>query len=358
MPITLNQHRRGITQTLIATFSDDEEPKQGFQSLFPNVTTNTKYVSIEVERHNQLVAVDVQRCTDPNRNIFSHSMEKIFQPPYYNESFDFTACQRYDATFAQGNAPTRIDAKMLLSDASDKIKAIKNMILRAIEIQRASVVQSGIVKLKNGDNIDFKRQAASMPVLELGARWSEANSNPIADLDKGALFLRNEGKSGAHTINVIMGSTAFNNFMKHEVVREQAEWTKINRMQINMPQFDNTTGMAYQGQIAGMDYIYNIWTYNETYIDPVTGVTTSYLDPYNVVMAANDFKGKTAFAGVPAILGDNVSGQYVAPVEGEFYIRDVIDQVKMAWDFIISSAPLAVPVSIDRLYTIKTGAAA
>jgi hypothetical protein len=355
MAITLNQHRRGITQTLIATFSDDEAPKQGLQSLFPTVTTNTKYVSIEVERNLQLVAVDVQRCTDPNRNEFTHSLEKIFQPPYYNEMFDFTACQRYDETFAQGQAPTRIDARMLLNDASDKIRKIKNMILRAIELQRSQVVQTGIVRLKNGDNIDYKRQALSMPVLTGANTWDNINSNPLADLDRGAAFLRGEGLSGAHTINVIMGSGSFNDFMKHPQVKEQAEWTKINRMQINMPQFDNVTGMAFQGQIAGMDYIYNIWTYNETYKDPIDGVTKSYIDPYNVVMAANDFKGKTAFAGVPAILGDNVSGQYVAPVEGEFYIRDVIDQVKMAWNFIISSAPLAVPVSIDRLYTIKTG---
>jgi hypothetical protein len=354
MAITLNQHRRGITQTLIATFSDDETPKQGLQSLFPSVTTNTKFVSIEVERNLQLVAVDVQRCTDPNRNTFSHSMEKIFQPPYYNESFDFTACQRYDETFAQGNAPTRIDARLLLNDASDKIRKIKNMILRAIELQRSQVVQSGIVKLKNGDNIDFKRQAASMPVLTGAAVWSATTSTPLADLDKGALFLRQEGLSGATTINVIMGSSAFNNFKKHPEVKEQAEWTNIKRLDINMPQFDNVTGMVFQGQIAGQDYIYNLWTYNESYKDPADGVTKTYIDADNVVMVANDFKGKTAFAGVPAILGDNVSGQYVAPVEGEFYIRDVIDQVKMAWDFIISSAPLVIPVSIDRMYTIKT----
>lgn len=354
MALTLNQHRKGITQTLIATFSDDNEPKQGLASFFPSVTTSSKLVSIEVERNLQTVAVDVQRCTDPNRNLFSHSMEKIFQPPYYNESFDFTACQRYDETFAQGNAPTRIDAQFLLKDASGHIKKIKNKILRAIELQRSQVLQSGIVKLKNGDSIDYKRQASSMVVKTGTEAWGQVGASILGDLAKGMQFLRSEGKSGAVSVNVMFGSAAFSKFMSSPEVKEQAEWRNIKRMDLNMPQFDNVSGMVYHGQIAAGDYMVNIWTYNETYIDPITKEEKSYIEADNVVMVADDFKGKTSFAGVPAILGDTVSGQYVAPVEGEFYIRDVIDQVKMTWDFIISSAPLAVPVSIDRIYTIRT----
>ena len=354
MALTLNQHRKGITQTLIATFSDENEPKQGLAAFFPTVTTSSKLVSIEVERNLQTVAVDVQRCTDPVRNLFSHSTEKIFQPPYYNEAFDFTACQRYDETFAQGNAPTKIDAQFLLKDASGKLKKIKNKILRAIELQRSQVLHSGIVKLKNGDSIDYKRQAGSTKVLTGSAEWNETTANPLKDLKDGMTFIRQEGLSGGTAINAIMGSNAFANFMASEAVKEQAEWRNIKRMELNMPQFNNVSGMVYHGQIAAGDYMVNIWTYNETYKDPETGTTKSYIEPDTVIMVAEDFKGKTTFAGVPAILGDNVSGQYIAPVEGEFYMRDIIDQVKMTWDFIVSSAPLAVPVSIDRIYTIKT----
>lgn len=355
MALTLNQHRKGITQTLIATFSDDKEPKQALASFFPSSTTSTKLVSIEVERNLQTVAVDVQRCTDPVRNIFSHSTEKIFQPPYYNESFDFTACQRYEETFAQGQAPTKIDAKFLLNDASEKIKKIKNKILRAIERQRSQVLQTGIVTLKNGDSIDYKRLAESMKVLTSTATWDNADTaTPLKDLETGMKFLREKGLSGGTSINAVLGSKALQNLMATKEVKEQADWKNIKRMELNMPQFDNTSGLVYHGQLATGDYLINLWTYNETYTDPVSKETVPYIEENNVVMVAEDFKGKTAFAGVPAILGDNVSGQYVAPVEGEFYIRDVIDQVKMTWDFIISSAPLAIPVSIDRIYTIKT----
>ena len=72
MALTLNQHRKGITQTLIATFSDDKEPKQALASFFPSSTTSTKLVSIEVERNLQTVAVDVGSVASGlNRNAVS-----------------------------------------------------------------------------------------------------------------------------------------------------------------------------------------------------------------------------------------------------------------------------------------------
>lgn len=352
MGITLNQHRAHITQRLIKKFSDDRQPKQGLSAFFPAITTPTKAVSIEVQRNRQKVAVDVQRCTDPIRNIFSRSTEKIFVPPYYNEMFDFTACQRYDETFGQNNVPTKVDAKLLLADANTYLLALKNKILRAIELQRSQVLQTGVVTLINGDSIDYKRKAESLKVADVG--WDQAGADILGDLAVGMEFIRNKGLSGATAINAIFGSRALSNFLNNAKVKEQADFRNIKRIEINMPQFDNVSGMVYHGQVATADYMINIWTYNETYEHPVTEETLSYIDKDNVVMVSDDFVGTTTFAGIPAILGDNVSGQYVGPVEGEFYIRDVIDQIKTTWDFIISSAPLVIPVSIDRIYTLKT----
>lgn len=352
--ITLNQHRKHITQKLVKKFTLDKEPKQGLASFFPHETTPTKGISIEIERMRQKVAVDVQRCTDPVRNIFSTSTEKIFIPPYYAEMFDFTACQRYDETFGQNNMPTKVDASMLLRDAASYLKALKNKILRAIELQRSQVLHTGVVLLKNGDSIDYKRRADSMKVLSGTAEWDTTTADMFGDLAVGMEFIRNQGLSGATAINAIFGSKALGNFLGNEKVQKQADFRNIKRIDIGMPQFDNVSGMVYHGQIGTKDYLVNLWTYNETYEHPVTGVNTPYIEPDTVIMVSDDFMGNTMFAGIPAILGDTVSGQYVGPVEGEFFIKDVIDQIKTTWDFIISSAPLVVPYTVDRIYTIKT----
>lgn len=354
MAISLVQHRKKYTQVQVAKFSDDKQPMMGLGAFFPSKTTKAKYVSIEVQRNKQKVAVDVQRCTDPVRNIFSRSTEKVFMPPFYNEMFDFTTCERYEETYGSGEIPNRSDLQRLSDDTNSNLLALKNKILRAIERQRAQVLQTGIVTLKNGDSIDYKRKAESMKVLTGTAQWGQANADIYGDLERGLQFIRSKGLSSGTAINAIFGSAALGKFLSDEKVLKQADYRRINRIDIGMPQFNNVTGMVFHGQIGTGDYIVNIWTYNDTYEDPITGVETPYIDPNNVVMVSDDFKGLTAYGGIPAIMGNQDSGKYVGIAEGEFYVRDIIDQVKTTWDFIVASAPLVIPVSIDRIYTLKT----
>lgn len=355
MAISLVQHRRKYTQVQVAKFSDDKQPKMGLAAFFPSKTTKAKMVSIEVQRNKQKVAVDVMRCVDPVRNTFSRSTEKIFMPPFYNEMFDFTACERYEETYGSGEIPNRSDLARLSTDTNENLLAIKNKILRAIEIQRSQVLQTGIVNLKNGDSIDYKRKAESMKVLTGTDRWGQADANIYGDLEAGLQFIRSKGLSGATAVNAIFGSEALSRFMRDEKALKQADYRRINRIDIGMPQFNNTSGMVYHGQIGTGDYIVNIWSYNDTYEHPVTGVETPYIDPQNVIMVSDDFKGLTSFGGIPAIMGNEDSGKYVGIQEGEFYVRDIIDQVKTTWDFIVASAPLVIPVSIDRIYTLNVG---
>lgn len=355
MPITLNQHRFGITQSTIALFSDDAAPQLGLSAFFPQVIVPSKEVSIEVERNNQLIAVDVQRGRGSNRNIFSKSTEKIFVPPYFSEKFDFTSLQNYDVTFGQGVAPSEITASMLINSAAKKTLALKYKIQRAIAKQHADILQTGVVTLINGDSIDYKRQAGSMPVLSGTNMWSaQTTADPSSDLVTGANFLREQGLSSGTAINVIFGAAAFSNFLKNaNIQKEAAIFTQIKRVNIGMPQFDNTTGLVFQGQYGSGDFLFNLWTFNAWYKDTNNNVI-KYLATNNVIMVPDDFEGRTAFASVPMVMGDQTTGQFVGQMEGDFFFHDLIDQEKKTWDFVVESAPLAVPVSVDRMYTIQT----
>lgn len=353
--IKLNQHRANLTQALVAQFVDQARLKSGFGAFFPTKTTAAKQISIEVERQGKLMAVDVQRCTDPVRNLFDRSTEKIFVPPYFHESFDFTSCQTYDITFGSGNAPAGNFMASLFSEANSYLVAIQNKIKRAILLQQAQVLQTGIVTLKNGDNIDYKRKAGSMVTKSVaGEKWTvPATSDPIKDLKAAGEFLRGTGNSGASELNAIMGSQAFENFMNSAKVVALGDIRNVNRLSIDMPMMDNVSGLTLQAKVAAGDFVVYIWTYNETY-ENAAGVETRYLATDNVVVIPTDFVGHTVFAGLPAVMGDAISGQYIASVESEFLVYDVIDQVKRSWQFIVDSAPLVVPVSVDRIYTITT----
>src|SRR5690606_31425269 len=113
------------------------------------------------------------------------------------------------------------------------------------------------------------------------------------------------------------------NFLSNVKVKEELEVRRIERINIVMPQFDNVTGMAFHGQFGAGDFIINIWTYNEQYLDPADNVTQKrYIDANNVVLVPEDFVGETSFATTPMVGGNSDSGYYVRNVEGQYTVYD------------------------------------
>ena len=355
MSISLVQHKEQITKRIVRSISLDQAPRSGFSAFFPAETNIEKMIGIEVERNKQLIAVDVLRGTDGNRNKFSYGVEKLFIPPYFNEKWDFTELERYNVTFGQRTNPSTADALNMIRMASRRIEMMRNKILRSIELMRSQVVQTGIVQLKNGDNVDFKRRATSM-VTKTGAdRWDQSGSTPLDDLDTAGKFFRNIGLSGGNTMNAIFGSEAYAAFRSNQQVKDHADFRRITRLELGMPQFDGVSGLTFQGQVGTDDFVVNLWTYAEQYEDPADSLRKNYLNTKSVVLIAQDFEGSTQYAGLPAIERDVNNAEYpafITPVEADFYVNNWIDPEAKAHWFEIASAPLPVPYYIDRLYTL------
>lgn len=352
--ITLNQHKQAVTSRIIATFSDAMPPKMGLSGFFPSTTTSDKEVGIEIERNRQLIAVDVQRGTDANMNTFNGYSEKLYVPPMYLEGFNFADLDRYNVTFGSRNSPSASDAFNMIEQANKKLNILRSKIMRSTEKQRAQALQSGVVELKNGDNINFNRKAASLSVLVGTDVWDNAGSDPLKDLETGCKFLREDGLSSGTTINAVMGRDAFRVFINNTKVDKEKIRT-VDRVSIGFPQLNGVTGLTLHGQLAVYDFVVNVWTYSDTY-EELDGTKTPYIDVKNVVLIAEDFEAKTAYAGVPAIMRDGSNAEYpefIQQQEAEFYVNNYVDPTKKAHMFDIGSAPLAVPVSIDRIYTVK-----
>jgi len=355
MAISLAQHSALFTQALVATFEDDIQPQLGLSAWFPTVTRGTKYLSIAVRRHRQLVAVDVQRCTDPNRNLFSISNEKIFYPPFFSESTDVTACEGYDMTFGRGVGLNAEYAAIMVRDAADKMNAMKNKIERAIEKQRASVLQFGTVTMRFGTVINYSRKAESMPVFSGANMWSDPTAPIYQQIQTGIAFLRREGNTtqGA-TVDLLMGASALSNLMNNTALQNRAKFfNQINLVDIKMPQYNNKSGITLHGEIGVGDARVRLWTY-DGYYENNDGTKTSYLDPDIAILLPSDFEGVTGFAGIPTVFNPNTANQYIAPKEGAFVTYDLIDPKKKTWDQVIESAPLVIPISVDRIYSMLT----
>jgi hypothetical protein len=361
MPISIIDHSAKIASKIVGKFEELIPVRSGFSGWFPEETAPTLYVDVEVQRDNDLIAVDVVRFTEGNKNKYSRVTENVYQPPYFKEDYDFQRDQIYMNNIALGVGMENAQVnKIITMNAFKNVEKNRNKIIRAIRKQQADVLQTGIVSLVNGDNIDYKRKATSMVNVSTGpggVYWDNIASRPDLDIRYGLDFLRNVGNSGGSSVNVIMRSKAFENMMNTTYMKDQGKniLQQINRVNISMPQFDGASGFAHQGVLASGDFSVHLWTYNEKYTD-ANGATKYYLAENLVVMMPDDFQGKTVFGGLPTLNESNVNGTSVAVpaiVEANYLIRAYSDKKTISSTIELTSAPLTIPFTIDKIYTMQ-----
>lgn len=353
--IPINQHSVTIAKKVVGKFQEDIPVRSGFGGFFPKETTATLMIDVEVERDNDTIAVDVLRFTEGNKNKFTRATEHTYVPPFFKEDYDFGRDEVYMNTVALGVTNATGANQAIAQNALKNVRKNKKKIERAIRKQQADVLQTGIVTLKNGDSIDYRRKAASMVDLGGGNYWNEAATKPAEDLGDAMTFLRDEGNSVGSTINVVMRTDAMNAFLANDSMKEILNSRRMDRAKIDMPQFNEATGMAFHGQIAAGDFSVNLWTYNEKYTD-AQDATVYYLDRENVVVLPSDFMGKQCYGGLPFMRKTNIGGasaKLPGVKEADFLLRAYDDEKTISSTLELTSAPLAVPFTIDKVYTIK-----
>lgn len=359
MAIPIQQAKAIFTNAYMEKYKELVPAPSFLKSFFTPKVYSTKTVSIEVQRGTERIAVDVIRGTSGTRNTFSLSTEKQFMPPLYNENFDATSLDRYDVLF--GANPTMVPETIgyLAEDVAEKLAALTAKIERAKELQCAQVFETGIVTLKNGDNIDFKRKAASLVDLTgAGGYWTTTTTDIDAQLSAAGNFIRQTGKNASGELNLVMSDAAFALLKKTDWFKNTADYRRAELMSLTMPQ-KNSTGGVYHGTVSGGSYIVHLWTYNEVY-ENASGVVTSYMNTKKAfIVPVTGTRFNMVHAGVPAIITDITKvqfNQYIAQQAGETWVNNYIDPMAKAHIFEVLSAPLAVPVTVDMIYTMQVQA--
>lgn len=348
--IAVTDARPLFTKQLVAVYRQLIEPTAFLRSFFKVVEVPTKEVSIEVQRGFEKVAVDVIRGSEGNRNSFSKSTEKIFVPPLYREYFDITQLSLYDRLFGS----TMIDGEIfaaLVQDAAAKLKILQNTIERAIEVQCAQVLTTGIVTLKQMTSIDYKRKSASLVDLGSGSYWADSSVDPATSIEAGCNFLRQTGKCTGAIFDLILGSTAYNNLVNNTAVQNRGKIFNWSLDALTTPQ-RQSTGASLHGYISAGSYMVRLWTYNQFYDVVTNGVTVStpYIDPKKVILLPENPNMVQAFGAVPQLV--NINGG-VMPQAGAYLTGEYIDERNSAHILDIKSAPIAIPVAVDQIYTMQ-----
>lgn len=354
--LPIQQARNIFTKAYLQAFKENIPTPSFLKSFFDVKKYATKTIGIEVQRGTERIAVDVLRGVDGQRNQFSLSTEKEFMPPFYNENFDATLLDRYDRVFGAEANQVPATIGYLATDVADKYTMLRAKIERAKEKQCAEVFETGIVVLNNGDNIDFKRKAASKVDVGAGQYWTTAAADVEAQLIAGAEFIRKQGKNGTPEFNLVISGAAMVALKKTDYFKDNADYKQVQLIDIKMPQ-TTSFGAGYHGRIVAGAYIINLWTYDEIYEQKDTGVITRYLSENIAFMVpVKGTRFELAHAGVPAIIRDKANAEFgsmIVSKAAEYYLNNYIDNKGKAHIFEIYSAPLSIPVTVDMIYTIQ-----
>jgi hypothetical protein len=334
---------RGIyTDTMIAIFRERIPVMSFLRSFFPARTTMTKYVSIEVQRGTERVAVDVMRGTNGNRNKSTLSTMKTFLPPYFNEFFLANELDVYDRAIGSTDPQAMVDFSR---ESAQELAKLRDKIDRAVELMCAQIFEFGIITLVNGDNVDFKRKAASLVANVAGNTWATGTVSPYDTLKAGAKFLRETGKVMGANFNVILGATALDHFLSNTIVLTRNDIKNLTLDQISSP-VKNAVGASYHGRVTAGAYTFDLWTYPEVYED-TNGDVQPYVNPKKVVILPETTNFELAYGLIPQLMNGG------APQTGQFLIKDFVDERAMAHEVHIMSAPIPIPVAIDQMYTVQ-----
>lgn len=357
MTISAGDRRRLFTKMLIAVYKEMAMPTNFLRSFFDTRESGSKSISIEVQRNSEAIAVDVLRGTEGNRNNMNRFSEKMFVPPYYREYFDATDLDFYDQLFGAGDMEMdEMTFQEWLQTAAEKVQVLQAKIERAIEKQCAEVLQTGILELKSGENIDFKRKAASKEVLVGADRWDQAGSNPITVITRGCKFLREQGKMQGGTVNMIVGSGALDALLDNSEFRERANLRRVALVDLSLPvRVSESVGATFHGTFSAGSWRVNLWTYPQVYEDSQK-VSFDYIDTRNIVLLPLITRFRLAFASVPKILRDVNNSEFpefIRQQRGAFVVGNYIDQRSEAHIFDVKSAPIAIPVAVDQIFTAQ-----
>jgi hypothetical protein len=221
---------------------------------------------------------------------------KTFKPAYLKDKRVFQPARAFKRAVGEqvGGASLSPTQRMQLHLATEMQDQI-DMVTRRLEVMASEALRLGTVTVA-GDNypsvtVNYGRTAGNtIANLTSTARWGDSAPVPLDNLQTWALL--GGQNSGAHPVDVVMGTTAWAAFRKDTEVK--ARLLAINTMNQNMEQASAEEGLRYMGTLDG----FNIFVYAGWYIDPATGNETEIWPAKSVALLSSAVEGTRAFGAI------------------------------------------------------------
>ena len=342
--MAIQDARSVLTSASIGKYIETVPVMSFLRSFFPPIEKMTLKISIEVQRGTEKLAVDVLRGTKGNLNKKTLSTEKQFEPPYFYERFVMNDTDLYNVAIATESAAA---FAQLADEQATTLVECRNKIERRYEYMCSQVLETGIVTLVNGDNIDFKRKADSKVDLGAGNYWADAGVNPFTSLATACKFIREKGKSTGVYYNAIFGESALADLINNPNYKDRNMMVNSPLDAVHGPIRDSSGGTLH-GELTCGSYKVRVWTYTEVYDDPITGESAPYIKDDLVIVLPNVTKFNLVFAAVPQLIKN---GQ--VPQKGAYLITDFVNEDDEFHEMRVKSAGVPIPTAVDQIYTMK-----
>lgn len=263
------------------------------------VESDTEYVSIDVDVGKRRMAPFCSPLVEGKMVESRRYQTNIFKPAYIKDKrvpdlrkpVRRMMGERIGGEMSAGER----DLANLQFEMADQVDILR----RRLEWMAASALKAGAVTIA-GEGfpttlIDFGRDTALTIALSGGAAWDAVTpiTNPTAYLDQWQNIVLK--KSGGVCTDIVFTTTSWTNFLRDPILK-QAGWFPGQ----GGPNIQTNLGAEIQrGAVSkGQWGQYNLWLYNDWYVDDVTNVETPMLPDGSLVMCGPDLMGTQAFGAI------------------------------------------------------------
>lgn len=296
------------TRTMIQALDQRLPPISFLRDFFFSKEVNTsisKYVDIDVFKGKRRLAPYV------NPRMEGKLVERIgfktftYAPPYVKPKMvttaqDFLKRNMNETIYAANDGPMQRAEKQVGKDLAE----MEDQIIRVEEVQASQLLQTGKVIVKGegvDDEVDFLQSASHLPVFSGTDLWSDSSAEPLEKLRSlKRIMLQDCGKSPDV---VIMGSDSIDAFLKHGNVEQALDTRRINLGTIEP--IERAPGVTLYGRIK--DVAIDIYTYDEWYIDPETGVEMPMIDPKKIILASTQGRFSIQYGAIQDLKAGNAA---------------------------------------------------
>jgi hypothetical protein len=295
------------TNTLIAVVPNLKRAQSFLlDKFFPNVVTaDSEFVSIDVDVGMRRMAPFVSPLVEGKLVEQRRIQTNTFKPPYIKDKRapDLRKPVRRMIGERIGGDLTGAEREManLTFEMTDQV----DILTRRLEWMAASALVSASVVIA-GDGfptvtINFGRSAALTVALTGANIWgytagfNSDGKDPIPVLSIEGWQRAILKASGAAATDIVFTSTPWLRFLNAEGVQGAIYYPRLGDFPNSInPGAQIQRGAAYKGRWGQ----YDLWLYNDWYVDPITNVETPMIADGTVIMSGPDMMGTRAFAQV------------------------------------------------------------